>query len=392
MVYINRIIKITKNNSFFLFGARGTGKSTFLKETFQNEDTLYVDLLKKENEQRYLERPDTLYDELIILVNKIKFVIIDEVQKVPGLLDLVHKLIEETNLIFILTGSSARKLKYGGANLLAGRAFNYHMFPLSIFEIPNDKQNLIELLRFGSLPMIICKHKTVEDKINYLKAYSDNYIKEEVWLEQYIRKLEPFRKFLNVASQCNGKIINYSNIARNVKVDNKTIKEYFTILEDTLIGFMLEAYNSSFRKRLSTKPKFYFFDTGVTRSLSKQLTANLHESTSAFGEIFEHMIILEAIKLAKIYYVEYNFSYLKTKDNAEIDLVIERPGEKTLLIEIKSSENVSKEQLNKFAILANDVPNSEAVCFSRDLRKKITNNITVYPWKEGLKEFFIPSQ
>ncbi len=200
--------------------------------------------------------------------------LLDEIQKVPKLLDEVHRLIEEkTDKIFILTGSSARKLKHGGANLLAGRAFVYHLFTLSCFEL-KEKFDLEKALHWGTLPKIFSLDGDSE-KSEFLRSYADTYLKEEIWNEQVVRKLQPFRRFLEVAAQCNGKIINYANIARDVGVDDKTIKEYFCILEDTMIGFFLEPFRNSFRKRLVEKPKFYFFDTGIVRSLSRRLSVPL---------------------------------------------------------------------------------------------------------------------
>jgi predicted AAA+ superfamily ATPase len=202
------------------------------------------------------------------------------------------------------------------------------------------------------------------------------------------RKITPFRKFLEVAAQCNGQIINYANISRDVGVDDKTIKQYFSILEDTMIGFFLEPFQHSFRKRLSLKPKFYYFDTGVSNVLARTLSVPLIPSTSAYGNAFEHFIILEIINLASYYYSDFRFSYLRTKDDAEIDIVVERPGEKILFIEIKSSKNVSAEKLSSFSRLIKDFGEYEAICLSQDIRPKKLDNILVLPWSDGIKRFF----
>jgi predicted AAA+ superfamily ATPase len=227
-----------------------------------------------------------------------------------------------------------------------------------------------------------------EERILFLQAYALTYLKEEVWAEQLTKKLDAFRKFLEVAAQCNGKIINYANIARDVGVDDKTIKEYFSILEDTLIGYILEPYQHSFRKRLSQKPKFYYFDVGVTRTLTRQLSLPLLPSTSAYGDAFEHFIILECMKLASYFYSEYRFSYLRTKDDAEIDLIVERPGKPLLCIEIKSSMNVMPESLHSFLMLTKEIPICEAICFSNDPYAKKIEHVTVLPWQEGVKKYF----
>jgi predicted AAA+ superfamily ATPase len=285
----------------------------------------------------------------------------------------------------VMTGSSARKLKRGGANLLAGRAFVYHLFPLSYRELGSQFE-LEETLQRGTLPKV-SSFVNDNEKIQFLQAYTYTYLKEEIWAEHFINKLDPFRRFLEVAAQCNGKIINYANIARDVGVNDKTVKEYFSILEDTLIGFFLEPFEHSFRKRLSLKPKFYFFDTGVTRALARLLSVPLSTSTSAYGEVFEHFIILECLKLSSYLQPEYRFSYLKTKDDAEIDLVVERPGKPILFIEIKSSNNVRPEDLSTFSKLTQSFDQCEAICLSRDPHPKRFDHITIMPWKEGLDRF-----
>lgn len=386
MQYINRLLRLSLNRSFFLFGARNTGKSTLLRETFNSASSLWIDLLDPTEEERYLANPSLLYSEILALENK-KYIIIDEIQKIPKLLDVVHKLIESTDKIFIMTGSSARKLKYGGANLLAGRAFVYNLYPFTFLEIDN-KFELDDILRWGSLPSVVYAMQNEEEKMKFLQSYAQTYIKEEIWMEQFIRKINPFRKFLEISAQCNGQIINYANIARDVGVDDKTIKQYFSILEDTLIGFFLEPFQHSFRKRLSLKPKFYYFDIGVSNALARRLSVPLVSGTHAYGNAFEHFIILEVIRLSSYYYQEFQFSYLRTKDDAEVDLIVERPGERTLFIEIKSSDNVSPEKLTVFSRLAKDFGECEAICLSRDIRAKKIENITVLPWREGLKKFF----
>ena len=327
MKFIKRFLSLPHARSFFLFGARNTGKSTLLQHTFKDQAVLWVDLLEPGQEEKYARDPIRFKQEVLALTGDTKHIIVDEIQKLPKLLDSVHQLIESTDKIFILTGSSAQKLRHGGANLLAGRAFIYHLYPLTSLEIGEDF-NLEDALRWGTLPAIVCKMNTVEEKMSFLQAYSQTYLKEEIWLEQFIRKIDPFRKFLEVAAQCNGEIINFSRLAEDVGVDDKTIKQYFSILEDTLMGFFLEPFPTSIRKRFQSEPKFYFFDLGICRSLSRLLTVPLVKSTATYGRAFEHFIILECMRLAHYYYPEYRFSYLRTKDDMEIDLIVERPGKK----------------------------------------------------------------
>ncbi len=386
---LNRLLQLPENKSFFLFGARGVGKSTLLRQFFPEESTLTINLLGAEEESRFSRHPEELAILARSLPSSKKRIIIDEIQKIPKLLDIVHILIEEKLPIdFIMTGSSARKLKRGGANLLAGRSFVYHLFPFSFLEMGNTFHTQ-EALEWGLLPAVT-QYTDEEDRYQFLHAYANTYLKEEIWNEQFIKNLDPFRRFLEVAAQMNGKILNYASIARDVGVSENTVKDYFSLLEDTLIGFFLEPFHHSFRKRLRTAPKFYFFDTGVTRTLARLLRVPLRESTSLYGDTFEHLVILECIKLAHYYSLDYRFSYLSTKDDAEIDLIVDRPGLPHLFIEIKSSREVSPQSLKTLGQLSKDFKQCEAVCFSQDKYVKKYGDITVYPWQEGIKRFFLP--
>lgn len=385
---ITRFRKLPKNHSFFLFGPRGCGKSTLILDQFKKNSYL-INLLDQKVEREYSRDPNRLVQVVEGLDEKVKFVVIDEIQKIPKLLDLVHLLIESTNKIFVLTGSSARKLKRGGANLLAGRAFKYNLHPFSYFEI-EDICDLNFALEWGTLPKIYEEKNDYDFKFDFLESYSHTYLKEEIWEEQFIKNLDPFRQFLEVAAQMNGKIVNFSKVAKDVGVDDKTVKNYYSILEDTLIGFFLPCFKHSFRKRLSSKPKFYFFDTGVSRALSRTLSVPLQESTSAYGNAFEHFLILECIKLAEYFKREYRFSYLKTKDDAEVDLIVERPGQATLFVEIKSSEQVDKTGLTNLMKLSQDFDGDcEAICLSRETSVRKVEDVLILPWQEGLKKYFM---
>lgn len=384
-----RFQSLSHKYSFFLFGPRGTGKSTLLKNRFEKKSSYWIDLLDLNVEEKFSREPNQLYSIVNGLSDEIQYVIIDEIQKIPKLLDLVHKLIEETSKIFILTGSSARKLKHGGANLLAGRAFVYHLYSLSCFEL-GDHFNLQQSLEWGTLPKIFAFSEDT-DKIQFLRSYSDTYLREEVWNEHLIRKLDPFRRFLEVAAQSNGKITNYNGISKDVGVDPKTIREYFSILEDTMLGFFLEPFHNSFRKRLHQSPKFYFFDCGVVRSLSRRLSMSLLPKTFAYGETFEHFIILEFIRLSGYFQPDYRFSYIRTQEDVEIDLVVERPGKKLLCVEIKSSDNIRENDIKSFIKITrdlNEVKDCEAIVLSQDQDEKKIDHVTCYPWKKGLAKYF----
>ncbi len=383
---VERLLKLIKNHSCFLFGPRGVGKSTLIKHTFSENSALVLNLLKTEIRERFRRNPDELAEIVKGLPETITHVVIDEVQKVPQLLDVVHDLIESTSKYFIMTGSSARKLKAGGVNLLAGRAFVYHLHPFSFFEIP-ERFKLSDALQWGLLPKIL-EYSDADTKMRYLQAYAHTYLKEEIWEEHFVKDLEPFRRFVEVAAQMNGKIINYSKIARDVGLEDKTVKSYYAILEDTLLGFFLEGYQHSFRKRLVIKPKFYFFDTGVARAIARFLSIPLVPSTPAYGEAFEHFVILESLKLRDLFHSEYKFSYLQTKDDNEIDLVVERPGMPILFIEIKSSTHVTKEMISSFIHLTKDYGPCEAICLSDDPLEKMIEHVRIIPWKTGLKRYF----
>lgn len=385
-----RLQHFSHTHSFFLFGPRGTGKSTLLRQRFDKNRCLWLDLLDTEVEDQFYRNPGNLYPIVKALPTEISHVIIDEVQKVPSLLNEVHRLLEETDKIFILTGSSARKLKHGGANLLAGRAFVYHLSTLSCFEL-QDQFDIEKALHWGTLPKLFSLKEDAE-RSEFLRAYTDTYLKEEIWHEQVVRTLPPFRRFLEVASQCNGKIINYANIARDVGVDEKTIKEYFCILEDTMVGFFLEPYHNSFRKRFVGKPKFYFFDPGIVRALSRRLSIPLTPKTAAYGETFEHYIILEFQRLGRYLQPEYRYSFIRTSGDVEVDLVVERPGKPLLCIEIKSSTEINDRDISSFHRLTRDIPNCEAVVLSQDRFMKRFDHITCYPWKEGIQEIFFANR
>lgn len=382
----SRFRKFSHTHSLFLFGPRGTGKTTLLEKRFDKKHTAWFDLLDSKIEGQFSRDPGELYAIVKALPKEVTHVIIDEIQKVPKLLDEVHRLIEEKEKHFVLTGSSARKLKRGGANLLAGRAFVYHLYALSCFEL-KEMFDLDQALHWGTLPKIYELH-TDNDREAFLRAYVEVYLKEEILDEQVVRKLPPFRRFLEVAAQCNGKIINYANLAKDVGVDDKTIKEYFYVLEDTLVGFFLESHHNSFRKRLAEKPKFYFFDTGVVRSLSRKLSVPLEPRTFAYGDAFEHFIILEFIRLASYFQPDYRFSYIRTVNDVEVDLVVERPGKPLLCIEIKSSEDIDEKDISSFKRLTKDIPGCEAVVLSQHRFVKQYDHVTCYPWQQGLEEFF----
>ncbi len=378
---IRRFANPLKSNSFFLFGARGTGKSTLLKSLFKNEKAFWVDLLIPEQEDLYSRRPQELLERLEELQD-VRWVIIDEIQKIPRLLDVVHSLIEGRGLKFAMTGSSARKLKRGSANLLAGRAFVNNLFPFCHFEL-GEQFDLGEALSHGTLPGLL-RLKTAEEKRAFLHAYALVYLKEEIWAEHVIRKMEPFRNFLEVAAQGNGEPVNHAKIARDVSTNDNNVRGYYQILEDTLLGFLLEPYHASIRKRQTRAPKFYFFDLGVKRALDRTLHVPMLPGTYEYGKAFEHFIILELLRWSHYRQNDFRFSYLRTRDDLEIDLVIERPGRPVALVEIKSTDRVGDDDVKVLARLSGGFKESESFCLSRDPHPKRIQGVRALPWKAGI--------
>ena len=384
MVY--RLQKLHRSHSFFLFGARGTGKSTLLRRIFTPQQTLWIDLLDDDQEERFSRNPGELSS--ILAGNNYKRVIIDEIQKVPKLLDIIQKEMSKTkHSQFIMTGSSARKLKKDLGNLLAGRAFTYHLYPLTVFELEN-RFKLMQALSFGTLPGLLSL-SSKKDKQEFLRSYVRTYLKEEIRLEQFLRKLDPFKNFLEVAAQHSGQVINYSSIASDVGVDYKTVINYFTLLEDTLLGFFLPAFHHSIRKQQRLAPKFYFFDIGVKRALDRTITLGLAQRTYAFENAFEHWVIAESFRLNEYLKKDYRFSYLRTKDSCEIDLIIQRPGKKDLLIEIKSVSLVQEKHLRHLTSFQKDWKTPcEAQVWSLDSQTKKIKGIKCLFWKKALKNLF----
>lgn len=390
---IRRIFNLPKSNSFFLFGARGTGKTTLLNEQFDlvptvPNDTLLIDLLNPDQEESYGRNPRLLFEQISADPNRFNRVIIDEVQKLPTLLDVVHTCIEKWKKIqFILTGSSARKLKHGGANLLGGRVFSFNLYPLTSFEAPNS-DNVIELLSWGTLPKVY-EYSDVKDKRRFLKAYTQTYLREEIQLEHIVRDIIPFREFLDLAAQSSGEIINFRNISLKSGVDERTIARYFEILVDTLIGYFLEPFNESVRVRQSQKPKFFLFDTGIQRHLTQMSDVQLKEGASEFGKLFEQWIICECIRLNEYFEKDFKFYFLRTKDGAEIDLIVQKPGKKRILIEIKSTSRVEVNHMSHLIAFSEDIDHEEKWVICNEKTERLTETgIRILPWRVGLERLF----
>lgn len=388
---VKRIINPLKSNSFFLFGARATGKTTFLKETFAQQPTLWFDLLDPELEERFALHPNQFKQEILQALSdrRLEWIVVDEIQKAPKLLNIAHQLIEEKKLKFALTGSSARRLKQKGTNLLAGRAFNESLFPFSSFEL-GEQFDLNEALTIGTLPPLYELPEPAA-RHQFLRSYTLNYIKNEIQAEQWVRKLDPFRRFLQIAAQMNGQVLNLAGIAKDVGVDWTTIQNYYTILADTLLGFEVPAFRLSVRKQQSKGSKFYFFDPGVKRALEKTHDIPIRVQTSDFGHAFEHWVILEIFRLNQYTKKDFELSYLRTNHGAEIDLILSKAGKPKYLIEIKSKEQVDESDARHLKNFAQDL-SADYLLLSRDPRPKKFGKIHAFPWQDGIRQMGLNTQ
>ena len=224
------------------------------------------------------------------------------------------------------------------------------------------------------------------ERRDYLSTYANTYLREEVQAEQLVRKMQPFRLFLEVAAQVSGDIVNYSKVARDIGSDPVSVQNYFEILKDTHLAFELPPFHESVRKRQRKNPKFYLFDLGVAASLRRELTLPMVPGNWAYGRAFEAFIIAEFVRHNHYRRLDWKFSYLRTKDNAEIDLVVDRPGQKRALVEIKSTDRVTRDDIKVFSSLAQDISNSEHFCLSRDRTPQLVENVRCLHWKRGLTE------
>lgn len=351
---LNRICQLNKelDTSIFLFGARQTGKSTILRQQFP--DCIYFDLLDSNVRNRFQRRPTLLYETL-----KDKaagtVVIIDEIPEVPVLLNEVHRLISEQQLIFILCGSSARKLKRKGYNTLGGRAVPMYLYPLVSTEIPAF--DIDRAVLFGMLP----SHYLAENPRRRLSAYIDVYLKEEIKEEAVVRNLGAFQRFLEVAAISDGEIINNQNIAQECGVSATTVSSYFDILEDTLIGYRLPAYTRTMKRRLVQAPRFYYFDVGVSNYLLHR--QELRRGTPEYGHAFEHLVVQELVAYMHYTHRCQLLSYWRTYTGQEVDIVI---GDAQVAIEIKSAEEVLPKHLKGLKAFAEEHANCRKMLVSLD--------------------------
>lgn len=385
LVQYQRILKLDlpPKQSAFLWGARKTGKSTYLAKNFPN--SISYDLLKSELYLKYTKKPYVFREEILALAkNTLKHpIIVDEVQRVPLLLNEIHWLIENTDAYFILCGSSARKLKRGAANLLGGRAWKYHFYPLVYPEVTDF--DLLKALNTGLIP----SHYLSRNPTKSLQAYIQDYLIEEIKTEGLTRNLPSFARFLDIFAFSNGELTNFTNIARECGVDAKTVKNYYEILVDTLLGYFVYPYKKKIsRDVISSMPKFYLFDVGVSGFLTKR-NINILKGAEA-GKAFEHYIFMELMSYKGINDCDYEINFWRTKTGLEVAFIL---GQGEVAIEVKISAQVEKQDIKGLIAFTEKHRPSKSIVVSLDAaaRKIKTENgyeILILPFKIFLKKLW----
>ena len=383
MLYKNRIIELKNNESNFLFGVRGSGKTALLKRLFPS--ALYIDLLNNSQYKSYLSDIGLFYQEVSAFEND-GLVIVDEIQKLPDLLDDVHRLIESSDRSFILTGSSARKLKVSqGVNLLGGRAGKKLLHPFVPEEL-GEGFNLDQALQYGLLP-IVCSST---DQSRQLKAYVETYLTEEIKAEALVRDLPSFARFLEVASLYHGQTVNMSAIAREAYIPQRVVREYFSILEDTMMGFFLPGYMPKLKLREHKKPKFYLIDPGLSRALKGNYGS---VSVEEKGFLFEGLVaqILRAYKDYNELYKRMSYWSSLAAKQTEVDFILERK-EGLIAIEVKAKEELSTKDFKGLKAISElkSVKQRIIVYMGRSIRKT-KEDIEIWPFGffcQNLKEDF----
>ena len=357
--------------SAFLWGARQTGKSTFLRERFP--DSVYVDLLDADTVLRLGARPTRLGEELQSAPAALAHpVIIDEVQKAPGLLDEVHRLIETRGLSFVLCGSSARKLRRAGVNLLGGRAWRFEMFPLTWAEIPDF--DLLQALNRGLLPGVYSEPRFRRS----LAAYVRDYLTQEIVNEGLTRNHAAFTRFFEALRFCHGELLNYAAIARDCGVEAKTVRAYFEILQDTLVGYLIYPFHRrTGRQSISAAPKFYLFDVGVAGQVcGRTLSA---AGGAEFGRAFEHFLLLEIIAARSYREMEYPVEFWRTKSGLEVDFVLDRGA-----VAVEAKARVRSGDLRPIRAFVEEFAPRRAIVVTAEADRRRVQGIDIMPYHEFL--------
>lgn len=368
----HRILDIENrlDEGMFLFGGRQVGKSTLLRERFPN--AVYIDLLDPDARKRFRRRSMEFY-ELLVKHPPKTLVIVDEIQKLPALLDIVHKLMVENDLHFILSGSSARKIKKAGVNQLGGRANEEHLYPLVYAEIPD--YNFERAIQNGMIP----RHYDVKDARRRLQGYINLYLKEEIEEEALVQNIDTFERFLEVAAVTNTEILNYDNIASDCGVSVNTVKAYFKILYDTLLGFEVKPYRKVVKRRLLQTSKFYYFDVGIPNYLLHRF--HLMPETPEYGHAFENLVMQELRAYLDYTDSEEELTYWHTYSKDEVDAVI---GDARIAIEIKSTDHVEARHKKGLLKFAEEHPEARLIIVSRDFLSRHSDGIDLF----SITDFF----
>ena len=372
-MYLERFLDIgnlLRKNSVFLFGPRATGKSTLVTKQLSAVAEV-IDLLDPQTSLKMRSNPAQL-EEIVTHTDK-KIVVIDEIQKLPLLLDSVHRLIERQKVCFLLMGSSARQLRRGGVNLLGGRAWPRNLFPLTSREIP--ALDLDRYLHCGGLPRIYLSKYPEQD----LHAYVATYMQEEIQAEGLTRNLPAFSRFLHSMALCNGEILNFEKLANDCQVATSTVKGYVQVAQDTLLGSLLEPWRKSQKRKAVARPKFYFFDTGVTRVLSE--VDSIPRNSALYGKSFEHFIWMELRAWLSYSGKNLRLTFWRASGGShEVDFLV---GEK-LAIEVKATQNVSKRDLKGLRALAEEGVCQKLYLVSHDPLNRKSDTFVLQHWQTFL--------
>ncbi len=371
-------IDLPPGQAAFLWGARKTGKLTYLKERFPN--SLIYDFLQTDLFLEFSKRPSLLRELLLAKDADVlrRPIILDEVQKIPQILDEVHWLIENKGFSFILCGSSARKLKRGKANLLGGRAWRYEMFPFVTAEL--EDWDLLQVLNRGMIP----EHYLRDSYRKSLRAYTQDYLKEEVFAESLTRNIPAFTRFFDSMGYSHGELTNYSNIARDCGVDSKTVKEYYQILIDTLIGTRIEPFKRrQTRQAISKTSKFYLFAVGVAGAITNRRIEE--EKGELFGKAFEHFILMELLAYRSYKELDYEINFWRTKSGQEVDFVL---GGGEIAIEVKGSSRLDKRDLTSIKVFIEEHTPREALIVCNEREERIHDRIRIMPYRSFLEQLW----
>jgi predicted AAA+ superfamily ATPase len=365
----------TGSAAAFLWGPRQTGKTTLLRQAYP--DARFYDLLDSSLSADLSVSPHLLREQ--ILADSPPVVVIDEVQKIPALLEEVHWLLENTGTRFVLCGSSARKLRRKAHNLLGGRAVEHHLLPLTSRELPD--LDLVRYLNHGGLPA----HYLADEPDPRLRSYVNAYIREEIIDESATRNVPAFARFLQVVGLTHGQQLNYANIARETGVSPSTVRAYFQILGDTLLGFTLEPWRRSGRRRLVETAKFFLFDVGVARALRPEMPAAV-EGSDLFGRAFEHFLLNEVRACLAYTGRERLLAYWRTHSGFEVDLIV---GDMDVALEFKSGREVRDADLRGLRALAEDQQPRRSLVVARvEQRRRTVDGIEIVPWREFCEEMW----